>query len=331
MINGGTTRRFIAPASITVGHIGPHPQDAEDGGVISRIGGAAWADCPSCSPSFAAEALANFMRPPLQCLPAAPPRRNSNPTSRRGVAKHVPAGGPAGDPPEDDDESRIADLIAGNHILAHETVLDGFGHVSVRSVTNPEHFYMSRSLAPELVSRQDVMEFNARSEPLDQQGRGVYLERFIHGEIFAARPDVQAIVHSHCPEVLPFAVTKAPLKALIHMAAFLGDKAAPVFEIRDVLGDDNSILVTEPRTGAALARTLADRAVVLMRGHGMTVVASSVRLAVMRAIYTQLNARIEATALQFGEPVFLNAQEAMRTDPVDRPWQRWVARAQAGK
>ena len=229
------------------------------------------------------------------------------------------------------DEDHIADLIAGNHILANEDVLDGFGHVSVRSAADPTHFFMSRSLAPELVTRADIMEFDAASQPLDQRGRAMYSERLIHGEIFAARPDVMAVVHSHTPEVLPFAVTKAPLKALIHMAAFLGETPAPVFEIRDVLGDDNQILVTEHRTGAALAATLGDRAVVLMRGHGMTVVGSSVKLAVMRAIYTQINARIETTSLLLGDPVFLNAHESARTDPVDRPWARWLARAAAAR
>jgi ribulose-5-phosphate 4-epimerase/fuculose-1-phosphate aldolase len=194
----------------------------------------------------------------------------------------------------DTNERRIADLVAGNHILANEGVLDGFGHISVRSVTNPRHFYMARSRAPGLVSRDDIMEFDERSAPVDQRGRKMYGERFIHGEVLAARPDVNAVVHSHSPEVLPFTVTAAPFKALIHMAAFLGDTPAPVFEIRDVLGDDNKMLVMENRTGAALAAVLGTRAVVLMRGHGMTVAAESVKLVVLRAIYTQLNARIEA-------------------------------------
>jgi ribulose-5-phosphate 4-epimerase/fuculose-1-phosphate aldolase len=227
----------------------------------------------------------------------------------------------------DTDERRIADLIAGNHILANEGVLDGFGHISVRSVTNPRHFYMARSRAPGLVSRDDIMEFDERSAPVDQRGRKMYGERFIHGEVLAARPDVNAVVHSHSPEVLPFTVTTAPFKALIHMAAFLGDTPAPVFEIRDVLGDDNKMLVMENRTGAALAAVMGQRAVVLMRGHGMTVAAESVKLVVLRAIYTQLNARIEAAALRLGEPVFLNAFEVDRDDPVDRPWEVWAANA----
>ena len=227
----------------------------------------------------------------------------------------------------DTDERRIADLIAGNHILANEGVLDGFGHISVRSVTNPRHFYMARSRAPGLVNRDDIMEFDERSAPVDQRGRKMYGERFIHGEVLAARPDVNAVVHSHSPDVLPFTVTKAPFKALIHMAAFLGDRPAPVFEIRDVLGDDNKMLVMENRTGAALAAVMGERAVVLMRGHGMTVAANSVKLVVLRAIYTQLNARIEAAALRLGEPAFLNAFEVDRDDPVDRPWEVWAANA----
>jgi HCOMODA/2-hydroxy-3-carboxy-muconic semialdehyde decarboxylase len=227
------------------------------------------------------------------------------------------------------DENRIADLIVGNRILANEGVLDGFGHISVRSESNPKHFYMARGRAPGLVSREDIMEFDERSEPVDQQGRRMYGERYIHGEVLAARPDVNAVVHSHSPDVLPFTVTKAPFKALIHMAAFIGDQPVPVFEIRDVLGDDNRMLVTENRTGAALAKVLGDRAVVLMRGHGMTVAAADVKLVVLRAIYTQLNARIENAALRLGEPTFLNGFEAQRTDPVDRPWEVWEAGAGA--
>ena len=226
----------------------------------------------------------------------------------------------------DTDENRIADLVLGNHILAQQGVLDGFGHVSVRSVTNPRHFYMSRSRAPGLVSRDDIMEFDERSEPVDARGRKMYGERYIHGEILAARPDVQSVVHSHSPDVLPFTVTKAPFQALIHMAAFLGSAPAPIFDIRDVLGDDNKMLVTSNQTGAALAKVLGRRSVALMRGHGMAVAAADVKMAVLRAIYSQLNARIEFAALQMGEPVFLNEYEVDRTDPIDRPWEEWAAK-----
>jgi HCOMODA/2-hydroxy-3-carboxy-muconic semialdehyde decarboxylase len=225
----------------------------------------------------------------------------------------------------DTDETRIADLITANHILANEQVLDGFGHISVRSVTNPKHFYMARSRAPGLVGRADILEFDERSQPVVAQPPKMYGERFIHGEILAARADVNAVVHSHSPDVLPYTVTDAPFKALIHMAAFLGSTPAPVFEIREVLGEENQMLVTENRTGAALASRLGDRAVVLMRGHGMSVVGATVKEAVLRAIYTQLNARIETTSLGLGTPNFLNGFEVKRTDPVDRPWEMWAA------
>ena len=237
------------------------------------------------------------------------------------------AAGMSADEPTDTDESRIADLITANHILANERVLDGFGHISVRSVSDPRHFFMSRSRAPGLVAREDIFEFDEQSQPVVPGGPRMYGERFIHGEIFAARPDVNAVVHSHSPDVLPFTVTNAPFKALIHMAAFLGHAPVPVFEIRDVLGDDNKMLVTENRTGAALAAILGRRSVVLMRGHGMSVVAANVKEVVLRAIYAQLNARIETTALRMGEPNFLNAFEVERTDPVDRPWEAWAADA----
>jgi ribulose-5-phosphate 4-epimerase/fuculose-1-phosphate aldolase len=227
----------------------------------------------------------------------------------------------------DTDESRIADLITGNHILANEHVLDGFGHISVRSVTDPRHFFMARSRAPELVHREDIYEFDERSQPVISGGPRMYGERFIHGEIYAVRPDVNAVVHSHSPDVLPFTVTNAPFKALIHVAAFLGNAPAPVFEIRDAVGDDNRMLVNENRSGAALAALLGNRAVVLMRGHGMSVVGPNAREVVLRAIYTQLNARIETVALRMGEPTFLNEFEVQRTDPIDRPWEAWAAKA----
>jgi ribulose-5-phosphate 4-epimerase/fuculose-1-phosphate aldolase len=244
----------------------------------------------------------------------------------RGVlAQSTPAAKPAA--PADTDDTRIRDLVEANHILANEHVLDGFGHISVRSVRNPMHFYMSRSRAPALVSVADIMEFDENSHPVDQQGRQVYGERFIHGEIFRARSDVNAVVHSHSPEVVPFSVTKAPFQGLAHVAGFLGTTPVPVFEIRDVAGPDNDMLVRDVKIGAALAKALGDRTVVLMRGHGMAVVASSVQMVVLRSIYTQLNARIETEALKLGTPIFLNAAEASRIDPTDRPWEIWAADA----
>jgi HCOMODA/2-hydroxy-3-carboxy-muconic semialdehyde decarboxylase len=229
----------------------------------------------------------------------------------------------------DPDAQVIDDLVKANHILANEGVLDGFGHVSGRSLKNPKHFYMARSLAPALVTAADIIEYDENSQPVDPPGRELYSERFIHGEILRARPDVMAVVHSHSPDVLPFTVTNAPFKALIHTAGFIGSAPAPVFDSRMAPGGHPSMLVTDAPRGAALAKVLGTRSVVLMRGHGLAVAAPNVRQAVLRAIYTQLNARVETKALQLGTPDFLDDKEAERAiPPADRPWEAWVAESE---
>jgi ribulose-5-phosphate 4-epimerase/fuculose-1-phosphate aldolase len=245
------------------------------------------------------------------------------------LAGSDPAARAQAPPAADTDEQRIADLVLANHILADQGVLDGFGHISVRSVRNPRHFFMARSVAPALVARDDILEFDENSAPIDQRGRELYSERFIHGEILRSRPEVQSVVHSHSPAVLPFSVTGAPLKALIHVAYFLGTQPAPVFEIRDADGEDNAMLVNTARSGAALARSLGDRRVVLLRGHGMAVAGGSIREAVFEAIYTQVNAQIELEALKLGAPKFLNRFEVMRTERIGRQWELWAAHAEA--
>jgi ribulose-5-phosphate 4-epimerase/fuculose-1-phosphate aldolase len=230
------------------------------------------------------------------------------------------------------DEKNRADLVNANHILAHQGILDAFGHVSVRSVVNPGHYFMSRASAPSMVGADDIMEFDLDGNPLDLQGRKIYNERFIHGEIFKARPDVNAIVHSHSPSVIPFSVTETALQPVCHMAAFL-QKAVPVFEIRDVEGENNSLLIVKGPTAAALAQTLGDSAVVLMRGHGNAVVAGNLRLAVFRAIYTELNAKIQSESLRLGKVNYLTLQEAKNFQGalegseanLQRPWDMWVS------
>jgi ribulose-5-phosphate 4-epimerase/fuculose-1-phosphate aldolase len=236
---------------------------------------------------------------------------------------------PAATTQADTDEQRIADLVIANHILASLNVLDGFGHVSVRSVRNPKHFFMARSVAPAQVTRDDILEFDENSQPIDALGRELYSERFIHGEVLRARPDVQSVVHSHSTAVLPFTVSNAPFKALIHVAYFLGVDPAPIFDIRVAEGEDNRMLVATGPTGAVLARTLGNRAVVLMRGHGMTVVGPSIRDAVFRAVYAQVNAQVELEALRLGPPVFMNEFEVMRTERITRQWDMWAAKASA--
>ncbi len=221
----------------------------------------------------------------------------------------------------------IEDLVAANRILADQGVLDGYGHVSARHDRDPARFLMSRSLAPELVTAADIMEYDQDSEPVDPRGRTSYLERFIHGEIYRARPDVQAIVHSHSPSVIPFGVTGVPLRPLFHMSAFLG-AGAPVWDIRAAAGDTD-MLVRTRALGRALARTLGSHAVALMRGHGVVTVAGGLPVVVFRSVYTEVNARLQAQAMGLGAPVtYLSPEEAKRAEgsvagTVARPWELW--------
>lgn len=236
----------------------------------------------------------------------------------------------------DSDEQRIADLVTGNHILFDQGVVDGFGHISARCVKNPSHYWLATTRAPGLIVKDDIMEFDEDSRPVDARGRPIHGERFIHGEIYRVRPDAISIVHSHSSAVIPFGVTKAPLRPVIHTAGFL-PPVTPVFEIREVAGDDNHILVNTSQYGAGLAKVLGSAPVVLMRGHGDAVVGSSVKRAVYRAVYTQLNAQIQAASLQAGqgEVVYLNPMEAANVDAinegggVERSWQIWAAHADA--
>ena len=234
-------------------------------------------------------------------------------------------------------EQRIDDLVTANHILADQGVLDAFGHVSVRSVENPAHYFLSRARAPALISRHDILEFDQESQPLEPRDWPLYGERFIHGEIYRARPDVQGVVHSHAPATLPFGITGVALRPVMHMAGFLPQQVA-LFEIRDVAGPENGMLVVNSALGQALARSLGADCVVLMRGHGMTVVGPSVRHATSRAIYTQLNAQIAMDALKLGPVVSLSATEAEKVNevnesslysPTPRSWELWERQAKA--
>ncbi|MER5753448.1 class II aldolase/adducin family protein [Streptomyces sp. NPDC002088] len=229
----------------------------------------------------------------------------------------------------DTDDERIAELVVSNHILYDHNIFDGFGHLSVRSAADPAHFFMQRSgLVPDSVTSDDVIEYDEDGEPYKAHGRTGPSERYIHSEIYRARPDVMSVVHSHTDAVLPFGLTKAPLKAVLHTAYFLGSEPAPVFDTREPMGQDNNMLVDNAPAGAALARTLSARSVVLMRGHGMTVVGPTVHDTVFRAVYTRVNAQAEAEALKLGDPVFLNRFEVDRGDPVSVHWAWWAAQAE---
>jgi HCOMODA/2-hydroxy-3-carboxy-muconic semialdehyde decarboxylase len=228
------------------------------------------------------------------------------------------------------DAALVDDIATGSRILADFGVLDGFGHVSARHPTNPNHFLMARSLAPALVTAEDMMEFDLDGNAVDMRGRSVFLERFIHSEIYRARPDVMAVVHTHSPGVVPFTVSQVPLRAVYHNAAFLA-AGAPVWDIRKDFGETD-MLVRNAAIGKTLAQALGDRPVVLMRGHGDVTVGPAVKVAVFRAYYTDVNARLQAQAVALGgEPNYLTPAEGAKADAtnlvvLDRVWNLWKLR-----
>jgi ribulose-5-phosphate 4-epimerase/fuculose-1-phosphate aldolase len=225
----------------------------------------------------------------------------------------------------------IDDLVAASRILAAHGVLDAYGHVSARSDKRPERFIMSRSRAPALVITGDLMELDADSEALPGDKRKGFIERYIHGEIYRARPDVMAVVHSHSPSVIPFGITRAALRPVYHMGSFLW-RGAPVWDIRKVR-EENDLLVRDRALGQALAGALGECNCVLMRGHGMTVIGESVPEAVFRAIYTEMNARLQLQATQLEGPIeFLSDEEGRRATvsnrgTIERPWELWKKQA----
>ena len=243
----------------------------------------------------------------------------------RGVSAQAPASaGPA-------DPKLIEDLVAANRILADQGVVDGYGHVSVRHPADPQRYLMSRSIAPELVTAADIMEFDLDSVAVDARGRTTYLERFIHGEIYRVRPDVVAVVHNHSPSVIPFGVSTVPLRPLYHMSAFLGS-SVPVFDIRKASAQPTDMLVRDAALGRALAQTLGARSVALMRGHGAVVVGPSVPVVVFRSVYTEMNARLQAQAMALGPVTYLDDEEARRAEAsvggtIPRPWELWKKKA----
>ena len=220
----------------------------------------------------------------------------------------------------------IDDLVAGSRILADQGVLDAYGHISVRSDKRSDHFLMSRSRAPALMTAADVMELGPDSEAISDKRKG-FIERYIHGEIYKTRPEVMAVVHSHSPSVIPFGITRTKLKPVYHMGSFLWS-GAPVWDIRTVR-EDNDLLVRDRPLGAALAGALGKCNCVLMRGHGMTVVGASVQEAVFRAVYTEMNARLQLQAMQLDGPIeFLTEEEGRRSTAsnagtLERPWEVW--------
>jgi ribulose-5-phosphate 4-epimerase/fuculose-1-phosphate aldolase len=229
-----------------------------------------------------------------------------------------------------DNAALIDDIVVGSHILAEFGVLDGFGHVSARDSKNPNHFLMSRSLAPALVTAEDIMEFDLDGNAVDAGGRSVFIERFIHSEIYRARPDVMSVVHAHSPGVIPFGVSQVPLRPMYHNTAFLA-AGVPVWDIRKDFGETD-MLVRDASRGKSLAATLGDKPVVLMRGHGDVTVGPTVRVAVFRAYYTDVNARLQSQAIALGGDInYLTPGEGVKADAtnlavLDRIWNLWKMR-----
>jgi ribulose-5-phosphate 4-epimerase/fuculose-1-phosphate aldolase len=229
------------------------------------------------------------------------------------------------------DPRLVEDLVAANRVLADLGVVDGFGHVSVRHDKDASHYLMSRSMAPALVKADDILEFDLDGVAVDAKGQAVFLERFIHGEIYKARPDVKAVVHSHSPSVIPFGVSKTRLQPIYHMSSFMGVDV-PVFEIRDVEGLGSDLLVRNQKLGAALAQVLGTRTVALMRGHGSVTVGTSLPQVVFRAYYAEMNARLQSEAIKLGAVTYLTPEEAAAAAKTNdalvmRPWELWKRKA----
>jgi ribulose-5-phosphate 4-epimerase/fuculose-1-phosphate aldolase len=240
--------------------------------------------------------------------------------------------------------SLIADLAAASRILAAQGVVDAFGHVSLRHPAAPDRYLMSRSVAPAFVTPEDIIEYDLDSNAINANGRSNFLERFIHGEIYRARPDVQSIVHSHSPSVIPFGLVHVPLQAMFHTAAFLA-AGVPIFDIREKFGATD-MLVGNPAKGVALASTLGNKDVVMMRGHGSVACGPALERTVFRAVYTEINARIQHWTMALGalgafaasgkdiSIAALDAEEGRLADAINekgclRAWELWRAQVRS--
>lgn len=226
--------------------------------------------------------------------------------------------------------SLLEELVTANRILAHERVLDSFGHVSIRNPDDPQRFFLSRARAPALIDAADIMEFLLDGRSVVPEPGKPYSERFIHGAIYEARPDVMAVVHNHSPSVVPFTVTKKKLRPLMHMCAPIGNDI-PTWDIRTRFGEATNLLVTDMTMGRDLAARLGDRTVVLMRGHGSTVVGCSLREVVFTSVYMEINADMQLKAMAMDEVDYLAEGEiaAIRRGRAgftfERAWENWCS------
>ena len=229
----------------------------------------------------------------------------------------------------------IADLAAASRILAAQGVVDGFGHVSMRHPSAPSRYYMAPSIAPALVTPADIIEYDLDSNPCNANGRNSFLERFIHGEIYKARPDVMSVVHSHSPSVIPFGLVGVPMQAMFHNAAVLA-AGVPVFDIKEKFGATD-MLVSNGIKGVALAAAMGSKDIALMRAHGSVTCGPTLQTAVFRAVYTEVNARIQhwTLALAGGKPMaVLDHEEGRLADVINqtagmRAWDLWRTQVRA--
>lgn len=225
-------------------------------------------------------------------------------------------------------EEARREIADASRILAAKEILDAFGHVSRRVPGRPDRFLISRSLAPAQVTPGDIVELDLGGNEVAGGSARLFLERFIHGEIYRVRPDVEAIVHSHAPSVLAFTIVPTVrVRPACHMCGFL-QGTAPAFDIADHVGNGSDLLIRDPALGTALAAHLGDAGVVMMRGHGFTAVGSSVAQATYRAIYTARNCELQAAAMRLGDPIYLTEEEAIACErtlagQVDRAWNLW--------
>ncbi|HYC16166.1 MAG TPA: class II aldolase/adducin family protein [Pseudolabrys sp.] len=246
------------------------------------------------------------------------------------LADAQPAPVSAGPP----DPQLIEDLVAANRILADHGLLDGWGHVSVRHNRDPNRFLMARGMSADLVTAKDILEFDLDSRPVDTHGlpmSALFTERYIHGEIYKMRPDVIAVVHTHAPSLIPFGVTKVPLKPMYHRSAFISF-GIPVFEIRERAGMTD-MLIRNPTLGHNLAEVLGDHPAALMRGHGAVITGPSLPRVVGRTIFLALNASLQAQAMSMGGPItYMDPEEARKIEEREghglaRTWEGWKQKA----
>ncbi len=225
----------------------------------------------------------------------------------------------------------LEEIVTANRVLANEGIVDSFGHVSARHPERPDRYLLSRARAPERIEKDDIVEYTLDGTPIDERGRTPYLERFIHGAIYEARPDVHAVVHNHSPSVIPFGVTGKKLKPLLHMCASCGHEVS-IWDSQDKFGD-TTLLVSDMAMGRDLAKHIGANPTTLMRGHGATVVGRSVRHAVFISVYLEVGAKLQMEAMKMGDIKFLSKGEVdkivarVNDYTLNRAWENWARRA----